>query len=909
MISKKGIYYSMDALLAGIFLITALFLMITSPIHESRFQQRNYLSQDLLNSLSELTISEIDSIKIQELIANGTLDGQKSVIEQAGEYWALENVASATELINLSFDVNLLPNKFINITMGDSYTNYEIFYSGENLSEKFDSGVSKRMIAGISKGFPVSGYSSSAYLKKIRNKKTSSYAYFGGLVGQGNISFFIDDIPHDFIPEKTVAILLEGDFGTNFTFYINGIACNRTPTANLFQVIKGADNVSFWDVTACNESLVSGKNDFSINFSGILNASYIAGGMLKIAYRTDELQTESNENSKSYYFPGISGVANLYDSFYIPGELLTMDVALHFKSSEETYITIGERIIPIEATGSDQWVHLSNSYLRDDLNFDYDLLSINTVPVRFAAYNATVTTITSGDADVVLITDMSGSMKKSVMDWDQGHTNGKCSTVFADPDTRRTDVAICVDGEFVDNILNFTGNRVWPVIIHNDEIKYYNNPQDADAIKGYISSYSQGKGKTCISCAINEAYNILETYSNSSRKKFIVLMTDGVPTHCAQGSCTSTSTVFGTKYCEGLCDEEGQNCPSISDTCTTCTANSGPVDNTFFSANRAFSNINATIYTIGFGPMDDCPLCEHVLNETAQIGNGTYQHSNNVTEVREIYKNVSIEILNKVTLTSQTVSIADSLANSTLYGDSHINFSFNPIAHPSLPGKISIIFEEELETCTDSIMIPTDVELTDAAVLSYSGIHWADLVITNNIVSFNLSNYYVPYYRLGDPFIIQVPVNQTRAGLNTFFVSTGDGPENRTGCSPHNKFIYRGLVSSVTSRTDVKEKMIGCNWNVSFEDGENSIIRVPETYTGSINCSYRPQNHSASTGAYDPEDTYALAVFTLFNQLDTDNDGEVLLNINNLDLEISTTTIEGIPYLWGPSVATVEVRG
>lgn len=909
--NKKGVYYTLDAVLASMFLLGAIYLMIENPIKDTSYNQQNYLSQDLLNSLSELKISELNSPVIQAQIADGTLDGNKSIIEQAGEYWAVYDNASAENILKLSFNATiLLNNKSLNITIGDGLTSDQLLSSGNSNagSENQNADVSRRMVAGISKGLPLTGYSSSAVLKKIRNKKTASYAYFGGLVGQGNISFFISDLPSDFTSDKATLIYLEGDFGTNFTFYINDIQCDGGSAGGEFNVTRGAVNITSWNINECNTSLVTGTNTFWINFTGPINASYVAGGFLKIQYRTEEALSNIDLDSKTYNFPTIYGVANLYDSFYIPGQLQTMNVALHFKSSEETYITIGERIITINATGSDQWVYLDNDDLLNTYNFDYDLLSVNTVPLRFAAYNATTTILTSGDADVVLITDLSGSMKKSVVDWTQGHTNGACSTVFTDPDTRRTDVAICVDHEFVDNILNYTGNRIWPVMIYSNDIKYYNNPEDAEAIKGYISSFGQGKGKTCISCAINKAYEILDTYSNESRQKFIVVMTDGVPTHCASGSCTSISEDFGTKYCEGLCDEEGQNCPDIDDSCTECTENDGPVNNTFYSANRSFNDLNTTIYTVGFGPMDDCPLCEFVLNTTAEIGNGTYQQSNDVTGLRDIYRNISLEILNQVTQTSQTVSVADSLVNSNLYGDSHIDFTYEPIEETVLPGKISVTFEEDLPTCTTSVDVPTDIEIIDAVVLSYSDIHWSDVVVTNSITSFNLTDFYVPYYRLGDPFSIQVPVNQTETGTNIIFVETGDSPVNRTGCSPFNKFIYTGLVPSVTSRTDVKDKMIGCNWTVAFEDGETGNIIVPDGYTGEKRCSYTPLNHSASLDAYDPDDTYDIAVFALFNQLDTDDNGRVLININNLDLVIDTTTIGSIPYMWGPSIVTLEIK-
>jgi hypothetical protein len=289
------------------------------------------------------------------------------------------------------------------------------------------------------------------------------------------------------------------------------------------------------------------------------------------------------------------------------------------------------------------------------------------------------------------------------------------------------------------------------------------------------------------------------------------------------------------------------------------------------------------------------------LQQIATIGNGSYQHSKNVEGLRLIYQNISYEILTKIAQQNQSIATLVNVTHSELFDDSIIQYTYNPLIDEITPGTISVTQQLPLTNCSSTISIPPGIILMDAKVSSYSGPHWADLLVINDETIFNLSNYYVPYYRLGDPFIIQAPITLLASGINTIFVETGDSATNRTGCSANNSFIYTALVPAVTARTDVKERLEGCVWTVRFEDGDTAQITIPVEYNGTKTCSYQPGNIT-----YDEEDTYDLAVYTLFKQLDLNDQGEVFVNINKLDLEISTTAISGIPYLWGPAIVRIE---
>jgi hypothetical protein len=49
-------------------------------------------------------------------------------------------------------------------------------------------------------------------------------------------------------------------------------------------------------------------------------------------------------------------------------------------------------------------------------------------------------------------------------------------------------------------------------------------------------------------------------------------------------------------------------------------------------------------------------------------------------------------------------------------------------------------------------------------------------------------------------------------------------------------------------------------------------------------------------------------MYKLLTQLDPEKQGSIIVDLQASDLEITLTTIGSIPYLWGPSITTVEVK-
>lgn len=897
MISKKGIYYSLDAILAGIFLIGAIYLMTSIPLQESNFQQRAYLSQDLLNSLSELKLSEINSIEIQQSILNGTLQANKSVIEQAGEYWATYDIDSARELINYSFNENLLQDKLVNITIGTD----QIFSSGQVLRDDSDSGVSKRMIAGISKGLPITGTSASAYLKKIRSKKTNAYAYFGGFIGQGNVSVNLY-LAADFDSSRHIASELKAQIPGSFKLYINSIQCGGTYTGN--------NDLSIWNIADCNSSLKNGQNQLKLEFLSDLNLSYISGGYIKVIYTTDTLKETNIINQTRYEFPEIEGLINIYDSLAAQGIINSWTLNLSFYNEYDTFLTLGNETI-FYATGSNQTQNII-------VNSPSLLIPPTQIPLRLAVSNlSNVTVITEGvPSDSILVTDVSGSMGdcgqyisinntycgyeyrfwgfwiyreciypgSCISNECGGSTTTRNHVIFNETSTTCNatllDIAKEADHLFVNTILSQSlQHKIGLSAFSTSANDIYNLSSISSALNTEINTYNDGGG-TCTCCGVNRARTMINTSSN---KKFIIVLSDGAPSY----------------YCNSFTDFNGSGTRGDSSGSSSSAADVEWAIN----SSRYACNQNISVFTIGFGSA--LSAAEHDVLRQMACNDSLYFNSSNTDDLLNIYENISQQILLLANFSSQTLNVEGNYSPSKIFNNSYIDIHFTPYLSESYQGMISLNFESNLaDSCNSSVYIPEDVIIWNAFVTSFSDMHWTKKLIVNGEIVYNIDDYGQEYITLGDPFQIQVPATHLITGAyNNISLEIGDSPTNTSNCSRNNSLIYSALINSSTRRTDSLEYAEGCNWTIESRNGAINHVKIPETYSGNNSCKYTPSNVS-----YNENDAYDSAMYKLLNQLDPEKQGSIIVDLQASDLEITLTTIGSIPYLWGPSIATVEVK-
>lgn len=506
--NKKAIYFTTDAFFAAIIIIGGLLLINQMVIQEKDVTHIDFIAKDLLVALDQIPITSIDHPAIPIEIANGNIKTDNSVLEQIAAYWALNETAKARGLTEFILNDTLPIEVGARITMTPD-TIFEQTHQNQEIVV-----ASTRMVSGIDKDKPLDGSSSYGYLRSITDKRSSAYAYFGGFVGQGNVTVKLEQIPQDVTSERITSMLLEADIQKEFNISINNQNCgNFTPTIGNF-------TASLWDITHCNTSITAGTNNISLLFSD-LNDAFIGGGYIRVDYETDTFYIPRNYTITNYTFPQISGIVNLFDSFYVAGTLNELTLYINYFANHTNttnnpfYITIGNTTV-YEDTNSTtaQSITLSNTYLSSLLN--YSLFSNTTVPLRVGFENLTYESEFIGNADVVLITDVSGSMNRNFT-----HTSGNgVKRNCDDPQinelsSRRISVAKCLDKDFSSSILNVTGNLVGLVSYDGGTDSTLDLTTNLTAIydeigmgvgspEGYV-----GSGSTCICCGINSAADML----------------------------------------------------------------------------------------------------------------------------------------------------------------------------------------------------------------------------------------------------------------------------------------------------------------------------------------------------------------------------------------------------------------
>jgi len=872
--NKRAYFFSTDALIAVIIILSV--ILIIRPIAKQK-QVEMSLQEDMLRILSSMKISEIDNAYAKQLMSEGVVaEPNASVIEQIGEFYARE--MPEAELLVSSVLSQLSPRENIGIWLNNQLIASHNSSSIENARNVW---TARQIISGIEKGMDVRGYSSRAFLS--RTSKVS-YFYFGGYIGDGNITAEIEY--NGSIEDSEIEAAFNRDFG----LYING---------NLAQHYSVENPLSPKKILLLGylDRFISGKN--YVEFRSSESDFYIAGGYIKVVYSSSDVFSATKKHS----FPGVNGVVNIYDSFYIPGVLENMSVYLHYKSPYVMFLSIGNTTVFNVSSSSETSATLNNQQLSALL--DYEELSKETIPLRLGLYE--LESIRQGNADVVLITDLSGSMEYRLDSDSDGVSRACDDSSLYDSGTKRISLAKCLDKMVVDSILNVSGNRLALSAFYGDEKSPFKGrvyqedlTENASYLKSRIDAYASSGG-TCICCAENDAFKILDeqSFNDSGRRRFVIVMSDGIPTHTCQAASGCAGTRTGLQSDEGLWLGYGAGCYGGADDCNVndCLCAS---QNANWSSCR-LQQLNATVYSIGFGPVSSCRMANNTLQAISQCGNGRYYSSANATLLSEFYQSISEEII-QLSFTEQLSRVAGIFNNTILYPDSHISFDYDAEAAPyglSIPVQGESFGNEITE---GSFYIPQDAEIAEASVVSYSGAKWTDNVYIKNSSDeawrnvFSLASYSSDYLGLGDAYLVNIPLSFLAKGNNSVKITTGTSPENSSGGSSADKAIYT-LVKQISGYSKISSVANGCKWHIEFDDSTNITASIPANYTGADECYYTSQSI-----AYNPNDAIDNAVYSLLASLDLNSNHKIESKFSEQDLQLSSSEIQGIPFTWSSEV-------
>ena len=147
---KKGIYFTIDSIIAGGIILIVIILASSFYLSERPSIHLSYLSQDLIKILTTITVEEIDNEYINSLISSGEITNlDNTVLEQIGEFWA-ENTEDGRIMANRSFS-NVTTPWISNTTGFGLWIDNETIYKRDMPVKKSLVSI-KKIISGITKG-------------------------------------------------------------------------------------------------------------------------------------------------------------------------------------------------------------------------------------------------------------------------------------------------------------------------------------------------------------------------------------------------------------------------------------------------------------------------------------------------------------------------------------------------------------------------------------------------------------------------------------------------------------------------------------------------------------------------------------------------------------------------------------
>lgn len=847
--NRKGVFFSIDALIAtGIIIIV---LIVSYPLLVSEVERESNIQQDLIESLSSVSIGEVNNTAIQSHIFEGKEnDTSLSVLEYIGKLY-VENVTLAKEITqDILNDID--PGENLGIWYGSTLVGS---VNDSSMEESEYIITSRQLISGIQEGGTVTGFSARAFLSSSLDRK---YFLLGGYIGDGNISVIVDY--NGTINSANMEIAINGPYD----LYINGVLVGSYNSS--------VDKFTPYKVSIPIGNFTSGKNNIELKGEKLS----VAGGYIEVLYEPSDIVVESHK----YYFPGVTGLINLYDGFFVPGNLTNLEVFLHLDTNLTAFLNIGNVSVYRNITSGEESFTLSDAYLSSIL--DYDELSKKTIPLRLGLENISYTGEIAKKVDTFSVTDISGSMGECIeysspMTCNYGcFWGGSKSCSIVDPGLcggnvcggtcfipfghnvqtclkTKLDAAIESNYLFIDAVLNVSGNNLGVLGYENgvSSSDFYPLTNISSYLKNTVSSWTEGSS-TAICEGINSATAQIVVNATGDNVLSMVVMSDGqANVECVQQNTGSASS----DAIQAACD--------------------------------AYENYGITVHAIGFGADVD----EVTMQQIALCGNGNYYYAD-VEELSDIYSSIAETILLS-RFSEQTLNITGGEVLTKLYSDSYIEYDY---LSEDLPFGIQITSEEPFyDEINANFSAPDNSTIVDAKVISYSGPRWTSYVEANGNEVYNLSRYGDLFIELGDPYAVNIPVELLQEN-NSIRLETGIAPDNSTVGSISNKVIYTA-IKSFSAYSDISPFVDGCVWTIEFQDSSYLNVSIPSSYSGSDSCYYTSLGQS-----YDINDAADGAAFELLKVMDLDLDHRVDVKFSEEQLNIDITEINGIPYSWSTEV-------
>jgi hypothetical protein len=154
---KKGLFFTIDGMLAASVILVTIVFISSGYVEDQPNFELDYLSQDVLSILSDITVEDSDSEYIKELITAGTIESSSNtLLEQIVEFWVDD------DFINANKSTSNVTDLFVPQTHGFGlWIDGEVIYARDApikqsliSSKKIVTGVAKGQTTGITRNNP-----------------------------------------------------------------------------------------------------------------------------------------------------------------------------------------------------------------------------------------------------------------------------------------------------------------------------------------------------------------------------------------------------------------------------------------------------------------------------------------------------------------------------------------------------------------------------------------------------------------------------------------------------------------------------------------------------------------------------------------------------------------------------------
>lgn len=306
MVLKKGFLFTIDSIIGASIIITGILLINSFYIVEPSYTSLDYASHDLISALSRLKISEVNNPYVDELISNGEITNtDNSILEQIGEFWALDKINKAGNLTKEFTD------DFVDENLG-----FGFYIEGEEIysKDKSHSGISitsKKMISGIQRYRTREGFTARAIVTKVSKNTTEVFMInpTGSSHGSGNKAYLTKKFYLNSSNIINATLFISVHWGTSSTqsnsFYLNG---NSIDVGNpwLYEQEKNKTHIGF-DVIDIKDYVTNGWNELEIELKVQLEGhTHIhPGSKIVVEYESSGKFVPSKIVEKRLYFDNV----------------------------------------------------------------------------------------------------------------------------------------------------------------------------------------------------------------------------------------------------------------------------------------------------------------------------------------------------------------------------------------------------------------------------------------------------------------------------------------------------------------------------------------------------------------------------------------------------------------------------